>query len=127
MNPYIGSIIESATKLLIALVLTAITAYVIPWLKNTVVPWLKEKHLYDIIKKFVEAAEKLAQAGTIPKEEKKQYVIALLKAKGITVTPEIEANIEAAVQELDIATLQAITHIGAVFEELPVEQEQPEE
>ncbi len=127
MNPYIGEIINSAARLLVAVILAAITAYVIPWLKGTVIPWLKDKHLYDIIKKLVEAAEKMAQAGTIPKEEKKQYVIALLKARGITVTPEIDASIEAAVQELDIATLQAVTHIGAVFEELSVEPEQPEE
>ena len=126
MNTYAGEIIECAARLITAVVFAIISAYVIPWLKRTVVPWLKEKHLYDVIKKFVEAAEKMAEAGTLPKSEKKQYVIALLKAKGITVTPEIDASIEAAVQELDVATLQAVAHIGAVFEEIPGAPEEPE-
>lgn len=64
------------------------------------VPWLKEKRLYDIVKQFVRAAEKLAANVTL---DKKQYVIDCLTDKGIKVTPAVDALIEAAVEELDIA------------------------
>lgn len=64
------------------------------------VPWLKEKRLYDICRQFVRAAEKLAANVTL---DKKQYVIDCLTNKGIKVTPAVDALIEAAVEELDIA------------------------
>lgn len=91
------------------------TALVIPWLKDTGLPWLKEKRLYSIVKKFVEAAEKQAEAGTIDKATKKRFVVELLEANGITVTPEINAFIEAAVKELDLAEKNAIGEIGKIF------------
>lgn len=91
------------------------TALVIPWLKDTGLPWLKEKRLYSIVKKFVEAAEKQAEAGTIGKATKKRFVVELLEANGITVTPEIDAFIEAAVKELDLAEKNAIGEIGKIF------------
>lgn len=91
------------------------TALVIPWLKDTGLPWLKEKRLYSIVKKFVEAAEKQAEAGTIDKATKKRFVVELLEANGITVTPEIDAFIEAAVKELDLAEKNAIGEIGKIF------------
>lgn len=87
----------------------------IPWLKDTGLPWLKEKRLYSIVKKFVEAAEKQAEAGTIDKATKKRFVVELLEANGITVTPEINAFIEAAVKELDLAEKNAIGEIGKIF------------
>ena len=73
------------------------------YIKTTVIPWLKEKHLYDTVKKFVQAAEKLGDVGTIPKANKKAHVIRLLENKGIKVTPEIKALIESAGLELDNA------------------------
>ena len=73
------------------------------YIKTTVIPWLKEKHLYDTVKKFVQAAAKLGDVGTIPKANKKAHVIRLLENKGIKVTPEIDAMIESAVLELDNA------------------------
>lgn len=73
------------------------------YIKTAVIPWLKEKRLYDTVKKFVQAAEKLGDVGTIPKGNKKDYVVQLLENKGITVTPEIDALIESAVKELDNA------------------------
>lgn len=73
------------------------------YIKTAVIPWLKEKHLYDTVKKFVQAAEKLGDVGTIPKDRKKAYVIQLLEGKGIVVTSEIDALIESAVKELDNA------------------------
>ncbi len=68
-----------------------------------IIPWLKEQRIYSTIKKFVRAAEKLAEAGELSKVEKKRYVETLLKKKGVTITAEIDAMIEAAVKELDLA------------------------
>ena len=99
----------------IAVLGASFTALVIPWLKDTGLPWLKEKRLYSIVKKFVEAAEKQAEAGTIDKATKKRFVVELLEANGITVTPEINAFIEAAVKELDLAEKNAIGEIGKIF------------
>ena len=62
-----------------------------------------------------EAAEKQAEAGTIDKATKKRFVVELLEANGITVTPEIDAFIEAAVKELDLAEKNAIGEIGKIF------------
>ena len=63
----------------------------------------------------VTAAEKQAEAGTIDKATKKRFVVELLEANGITVTPEINAFIEAAVKELDLAEKNAIGEIGKNF------------
>ena len=68
-----------------------------------IVPWLKNQGVYDTVKKFVWAAEKLAAAGKLPKENKKDYVCRMLAAAGVKVTPVVEAMIEAAVEALDIA------------------------
>ena len=81
------------------------------YIKTAVIPWLKEKHLYDTVKKFVQAAEKLGDVGTIPKANKKAHVIRILENKGIKVTPEIDALIESAVLELD----NAVGAIGGVL------------
>lgn len=56
-----------------------------------------------------------AEAGTIDKATKKRFVVELLEANGITVTPEIDAFIEAAVKELDLAEKNAIGEIGKIF------------
>lgn len=58
---------------------------------------------------------KQAEAGTIDKATKKRFVVELLEANGITVTPEINAFIEAAVKELDLAEKNAIGEIGKIF------------
>ena len=65
-----------------------------------VIPWLKEKRIYGLVKQFVQSAEKWAETHDI---NKKQFVIDLLTDKGVKITPVIEALIESAVQELDIA------------------------
>lgn len=51
----------------------------------------------------------------IDKATKKHFVVELLEANGITVTPEINAFIEAAVKELDLAEKNAIGEIGKIF------------
>lgn len=98
-------------RVVIVLCVGAVTKYALPWLTDTVIPWLKDKRVYSTICRFVRAAEKLAETGAIERADKKSYVVGLLNAKGITVTPEVEAMIESAVLELDLA----IDEIGALF------------
>jgi hypothetical protein len=81
-----------ATKIFFLVLSTIVTLYV--------VPWLKEKRVYDTVKKMVDAAEKWAENNNI---NKKEWVIEKLEASGIDVNEYVEALIEAAVQELDIA------------------------
>lgn len=68
------------------------------------------RHLKDLVQR-----KKQAEAGTIDKATKKRFVVELLEANGITVTPEIDAFIEAAVKELDLAEKNAIGEIGKIF------------
>lgn len=84
-----------------------------------IIPWMKEQRIYSSIRKWVRAAEKLAEAGELSKGEKKQYVETLLRKRGITITDEIDAMIEAAVKELDIAADTVISEIisGVEIEE----------
>ena len=84
--------VELIVKIVFLVLSTVVTLYV--------VPWLKEKRLYDTVKKMVDAAEKWAETNNI---DKKQWVISQLESKGITVNEYVEALIEAAVKELDIA------------------------
>lgn len=88
----------------------------IPWLVKTGIPWLKDKRLYGIVTVLVKAAEKQREAGTltIPKYD---YVVQMLEAKGIKVTAEVKAVIEAAVKELDIAVDSAIGKLDGIFVE----------
>lgn len=88
MDYIISTLIGAA----ILIVTAAITAYV--------VPWLKERHLLDTVKTLVSAAEKLAENQPI---DKKAWVIAQLDNLGIKVTPFVDAAIESAVKQLDIA------------------------
>lgn len=99
MNEIILQAISGFAEVAIVAAIGIATYYI----KTAVIPWLKEKHLYDTVKKFVQAAEKLGDVGTIPKGDKKAYVVRLLEGKGIIVTPEVEALIESAVKELDNA------------------------
>jgi microcompartment protein CcmL/EutN len=100
----IKAISENVLDIIIAVISIVVSYYIIPCIKNDLVPWLKDKHLYDTVKKFVQAVEKLAESGTIEKKDKKQEVIKLLKKQGIEVTDEIDAFIESAVKELDLVT-----------------------
>lgn len=84
--------IEVAVKVVFLVLSTIVTLYVIPW--------LKEKRVYDTVKKMVDAAEKWAQTNEI---DKKAWVIEKLEASGVKVNEHVDALIEAAVTELDIA------------------------
>ena len=79
----------------------------------------KAATVYGTTRKFsslVKAAEKQREAGTltIPKYD---YVVQMLEAKGIKVTAEVKAVIEAAVKELDIAVDSAIGKLDGIFVE----------
>lgn len=84
--------IEVIVKIVFIVLSTVVTLYV--------VPWLKEKRLYDTVQKMVDAAEKWAETNDI---DKKAWVVSQLESKGIKVSPYVDALIEAAVKELDIA------------------------
>ncbi|MFQ9095975.1 MAG: hypothetical protein ACLS5S_08935 [Faecalibacterium sp.] len=86
MNEVVTIVVNNLLEIVFAVLGASFTALVIPWLKDTGLPWLKEKRLYSIVKKFVEAAEKQAEAGTIDKATKKRFVVELLEANGITVS-----------------------------------------
>lgn len=99
-----NSILPNILEIVITIISLVIARYAVPCIKNDLVPWLKEKHLYNIVKNFVQAAEKLAESGVIAKESKKEKVIELLESKGIIVDHTIDAFIESCVKELDIVT-----------------------
>lgn len=107
----INAITTNILDIIIAVITIVVSVYVIPLIKNELKPWLEEKRIYDLAKKFVEAAEKLAESGIIEKIDKKAKVIELLEAKGITVTPDVDAFIEAAVKQLDLITSTAIGEV----------------
>lgn len=92
-------IVSLATSLVVKLIIAGVAALITYY----VIPYLKEKKVYDTVSKLVKAAEKLAQSEQIDKDKKKDYVIDLLTSKGVEVTPLINAMIEAAVTELDLA------------------------
>lgn len=96
--PMITECVVNVIKAVIAVIFGVL---IIPWIKNSAIPWLKEKQLYNMICKFVRAAEKLADGGLIAKSAKLDYVIGLLAHSGIEMTPEVRALIESAVGELD--------------------------
>ena len=88
----IEAIIDLSVKLLFVVASGLVTMYIIPW--------LKDKRMYDTVVKMVRAAEKWSQTHDI---DKKAWVIEQLTEAGVKVSPTVEALIESAVQELDIA------------------------
>lgn len=84
--------IDTIVKIVFLVLGTLVTVYV--------VPWIKEKGLYDIVKKMVQGAEKWSETMDI---DKKEWVIERLEARGIEVNDYVEALIESACEELDIA------------------------
>lgn len=111
MEVFIDSIAGSALEIIATVIALVVSYYIIPAIKNDLVPWLKEKRMFSLVKKFVQAAEKLAETGVIEKADKKETVINLLENKGIEVTIEVEAFIEACVKQLDLITNTAVSEI----------------
>lgn len=130
MNAFIPAIITEILPLvietLLAILLLIFTRIVLPEIKDTIIPWLKEKRLDGIIMKYVEAAEKMAHAGNLA-IPKKDYVIMLLRRRGINVTDEVDAAIEAAVIELDHASAQALFLIHEAMAPEPIHIEPHQE
>lgn len=91
---------------LIALIGAIVTYYVIPLLKGKISAD-KWQEIVKWVEIAVAAAEQMKQAGiiTVPK---KDFVIAFLKDKGVTITDEeLNALIEAAVFEINKAKNKA--------------------
>jgi hypothetical protein len=120
---YIGIL----TQVIPLLIKIAAAIVVIPAIKDTLVPWLKEKRLYAQVRRFVRAAEKLGATGAIDKATKKAYVTSLLQKKGITVTDEVDAMIEAAVEELDEVGAEIVGILGGDDDGESTEGEQGEQ
>lgn len=117
MNAFYGEIASGILQIVCALIGILLTAVVVPWLKTRAIPWMKEKQLYGLVKKFVQAAEKLAETGALEREDKKDYVVNLLEQKGYHMNAEAEAFIESAVKELDMAAEAGWGEILDTFEE----------
>lgn len=116
MNYAITEQLVSIAFILVRMVVSVIAAYIIvPFVKDGVIPWLQDRRLYDLIKKYVQAAEKMASSNIITKEDKKQFVINLLASRGVQVDAEVSALIESAVKELDIALKDGIDAVVDAF------------
>ena len=116
MAQIIPDIINIVIKAIFTILGLFFTGVAIPWLVKTGIPWLKDKRLYGIVTVLVKAAEKQREAGALP-IPKYDYVVQMLEAKGIKVTAEVKAMIEAAVKELDIAVDSTIGTLGGIFVE----------
>lgn len=119
------SILPNILEIVLTIVSLIISYYVIPCIKRDLVPWLKEKHIYSIVKNFVQAVEKMAETGAIDKTTKKAKVLELLQSKGITVDSTIETFIESCVKELDMLASVVVEEI--VEDDVEVEVETKEE
>ncbi len=98
---YYPAIAECLVQVVRVIIMIIFGVLIIPWVKKNAIPWLKDKQLYTLICQFVRAAEKLGETGAITKEAKLDYVIGLLKRRGIEVTADVRAMIESAVGKLD--------------------------
>lgn len=108
MNAEITELFNQLLTIGVKLVIAIATV----WLAKVGIPWLKSKKIYSIIRIFVQAAEKKADAGSIDKSYKKTFVINLLSAIGIHVTDTVDAMIESAVEELDESAAKILTQIA---------------
>ena len=104
-------ILPNLLEIILAVISLVISRYIIPCIKNDFIPWLKEKRIYNVVKNFVQAAEKMAESGVIEKADKKNMVIELLAKKGIVVDEIVETFIESCVKELDMA-------VSVIYEEI---------
>ncbi len=126
MKMFMEAILPYVFEIIIAIISLVVARYVIPCIKNDLVPWMKEKRLHNIVKSFVQAAEKLAESGVITKESKKAKVIELLEKNGIVVDDVVEGFIESCVKELDIVTSTIYDEIVIKTEEDIEEVEEPD-
>lgn len=114
------AILPNLLEIIITIISIVVARYIVPFIKNDLIPWLKEKKLYGTIKKFVQAVEKMAEAGVIEKELKKEKVLELLAKNGVEVNDVVDSFIESCVKELDIVT-------STVYDEIMIETEDEQE
>ena len=119
-------LLEQVIKLIFTALTLVFSSIVLPWIVTNGIPWLKEQRLDGIVKKYVEAAEKMAASGQISKDMKKEFVRHLLEARGIQITEEVNALIEAAVTECDQASAHALFLIHEAFEGQAIQGEPAE-
>lgn len=117
MDAFYGEIASGVLQIVCALIGILLTVVIGPWLKTSAIPWMKEKQLYGLVKKFVQAAEKLSETGALESADKKCYVVHLLEQKGYPMTAETEAFIESAVKELDMAIAAGWSEVFESFED----------
>lgn len=116
----VDAILPNILEIIVTIISLVVARYVIPYVKDDMIPWLKEKRLHNIIKSFVQAAEKLAESGVIEKVQKKDKVVELLKKNGIEVNETVEAFIESCVKELDLIS-------STFYDEIVIESDEKEE
>ena len=107
-------------EIVLAILSLVVANYVVPYIKNDFMPWFKEKRIYETVKKFVQAVEKMAEANIINKVDKKAKVIELLKSNGIEVDDTVDAFIESCVKELD--TITSVVYEGIIEAEVEAEE-----
>ena len=95
------AILPNILEIILTIISLVVARYVVPYIKSDLIPWLKEKRIYSIVKKFVQAVEKMAESGIINKEDKKDKVVKLLESNGIVVNETVDLFIESCVKELD--------------------------
>lgn len=93
----INTLIAQIIPLLIALFFAVLGSII----TVKVLPYIADQRQYKRIRQFVQAAEKLANAGKLPKDEKNEYVLQLMEDAGIPVNQITKALVESAVLELD--------------------------
>lgn len=127
----VNNVVSAVIKLVFAGVTLVLSKYAIPFAKKTVapfirqtiIPWFEEHRLRSIVDRLVHGAEQLANSGQLPKADKKQYVVDMLTAMGIEVTPEVDAIIEGAVLDLD-KTLKEL--LQAVLDDIKDKAPEPD-
>ena len=102
MDEVLNLILSNVFEIIIGVLSIVVAKYVLPLIQTELKPWLEEKRVYNLVSKFVNAAEKLASTGAIKKTDKKEYVLKLLEQNGVIVNETISSFVEAAVQQLDI-------------------------
>jgi hypothetical protein len=104
-------ILPNLLEFILAAISLVISRYIIPCIKNDFIPWFKEKRIYNVVKNFVQAVEKMAESGVIEKVDKKNKVVELLTKKGVVVDEIVDTFIESCVKELDMATSVIVEEI----------------
>lgn len=99
MNEFVTLIIQNLIEIVFAIISLIVVGSVVPFINKHAIPWLKEKHLYSLVTKAVQAAEKLAENSEL---DKKEWVINALEKNGVEVDDTVEMFIESAVKELDV-------------------------